>query len=158
MANFCSNCGSSVREDMTFCPSCGHALRKSSGASASYTDTASYETAQPQSSGIDAASAAVGALGTLVAVNLIGGLTRQLYYRGGRYYLDPYCMRPFGNPHLILGRRLLGRPFMPPPPPRPMMHRPPMPRGPFGGPRPPFGGPRGPRPPMGGPRGGRGRR
>lgn len=156
MANFCSNCGSSVREDMTFCPSCGHALRKTS-ASASYTDTASYETAQPQSSGIDAASAAVGALGTLVAVNLIGGLTQQLYYRGGRYYFDPYCRRPFGNPHLILGRRMLGRPFMPPPPPRPMMHRPPMGgfRPPMGGPRGPFGGPR---PPMGGPRGGRGRR
>lgn len=153
MANFCSNCGSSVNDSMTFCPACGHALHKSAATQSAAFDTAQSATyaAQPQNTGFDAGSAAIGALGTLVAVNLIGGLTRQLYFRGGRYYLDPYCRRPFGNPHLILGRRMLGRPFMPPPPPfvprPPMGMHPPMHRGPMS------------RPPMG-PRGGgwRGRR
>lgn len=81
------------------------------------------------------ASAAVGALGTLVAVSLLGGMTRQLYYYGGRYFLDPYCRRPFLSPHLIMGgHRPIGRP------PMGGMHGPGGPHGGFGG---PHGGPHG---------------
>jgi hypothetical protein len=84
-----------------------------------------------------------GILGTLVTVSLIGGLTRQLYYYGGRYFLDPYCRRPFGSPHLICGRYMGGH----------------MIGGPHGGPGGPrgggYGGPGGgPGGPRGGPGGG----
>lgn len=135
MANFCPACGSSLtNQAVNYCPYCGAQINASQ-------TTATY------SNGNDLSNV----LGTLVTVSLIGGLTRQLYYYGGRYFLDPYCRRPYGMPHRILhyhpvpprrfgGPRPLGRPMW-----RPM--------GPMGGPRPmgPMGGPRGPH----GPRGGR---
>ena len=130
MANYCSNCGTAVDASASFCPNCGTALN---GGAANTNTNAN-----------NAGSGLGTVLGTLVAVSLIGGLTRQLYYYNGRYFLDPYCRRPFMSPHLILGRH---RPFMR------GFHRGPMmggPRGPMGGPRGPMGGPRGP---MGGPRG-----
>ncbi len=120
MANYCPNCGTNVDNSASYCPNCGTMLN------ASYTNTTASANTTSTSTG--------DILGTLVAVSLIGGLTRQLYYYNGRYFLDPYCRRPFGSPHMILGR------------PRPMgMH--PMP--PHGGPR-GFGGSRG----FGGPHGG----
>lgn len=118
MANYCPNCGAAVDPSASYCSSCGAAVNGVAG------------TAAPSAAG-GIASAAMGALGTLVAVSLIGGATRRLYYYGGRYFLDPYCRRPFASPHLILGGpRFLGGP-------RPMggFH------GPMGGPR--GGGPRG---------------
>jgi hypothetical protein len=68
----------------------------------------------------------------LVTVSLIGGLTRRLYYYGGRYFLDPYCRRPYGSPHLICGGPMGGP------------HGGPM-GGPHGGPGGGHGGPGGPR-------------
>jgi hypothetical protein len=136
MANFCSNCGQAVTSSDTYCPSCGAQLN------GGVSNTANYSNAN---SGVaTGANTVSGILGTLVTVSLIGGLTRQLYYYGGRYFLDPYCHRPYGSPHLICGRPPMG--------------------GPMGGPRgghmggPMGGGPRGGGPrgggPMGGPRGG----
>lgn len=128
MANYCPNCGQSVDSAASFCPSCGAALN---GGSNTYNNTnAGYSNTAG-----NAFSAASGILGTLVAVSLVGGLTRQLYYYGGRYFLDPYCRRPFASPHLIMGPHRMIRPM-----------------GPVGGFRPPMGG--GFHGPMGGPRGG----
>lgn len=150
MANFCPNCGSSVNPNVMFCPVCGTALSGVSNTQYNNNQNYNYGYQHP----VDNTSSTIGTvLGTLVAVNLIGGLTRQLYYYGGRYYYDPYCRCPFMDMHRIMGRPrpmlrpMFGRPPMGPPP----MHRPPM-----GGHRPPMGRPPmgGPRPPMGGPRGG----
>lgn len=129
MANYCPNCGRSVDAGASFCSNCGAALNGNTNAQGS-----AYTSPSP------AASAAGGILGTLVAVSLIGGLTRRLYYYGGRYYLDPYCRRPFMDMHRIIGGpRFIG--------------------GPHGGPRGPMGlgGPGRPMGPggHGGPRGGR---
>lgn len=141
MANFCPNCGKQVNAGDRFCTECGTSLSGAASNNNTYTNN----------NGTGNASASdVGAiLGTLVAVSLIGGLTRQLYYYNGRYFYDPYCRRPFMSPHMILGRpRPCFRPgLMHRRPGHPM--RPPM--GPHGGgPRGPMGGgPRG-----GGPRGG----
>ncbi len=139
MANFCPNCGSQVTDKDSFCPNCGTPLTQTAGG-VQYTDNT-----QGVSTGAAAATgAAAGALGTLVAVTLASGLTRNLYYRGGRYFLDPYCRNPFmgaiRGPHRVIGGPAI-RPAA-----RPMGGR-------IGGARPmggaPRGGPRG-----GGPRGG----
>lgn len=148
MANFCPNCGRQVNAGDRFCAECGTSL---SG------NTSNNNNTYANNGGGTASTSGMGAiLGTLVAVSLIGGITRQLYYYNGRYFYDPYCRRSFMSPHMILGR------------PRPCFHpglmhrrpghpmRPPM--GPHGGgPRGPMGG--GPRGggfggPGGGPRGG----
>lgn len=104
MANYCPNCGASVNSGASFCSNCGAALN---GGSYSGESTASANNNSANTGNI---------LGTLVAVSLLGGLTRQLYYYNGRYFLDPYCRRPFGSPHMIVGRhRPMGmRPMMPP--------------------------------------------
>jgi hypothetical protein len=130
MANFCPNCGQNVSTSDRFCAACGAQLTGDTTAAKTYTDTSVNTTATTTNTTSDI-------LGTLVTVSLIGGLTRQLYYYGGRYFLDPYCHNPFMSPHLICGRHM-------PPPMRPM-------GGPHGGPM--GGGPRGGGP-MGGPRGG----
>ncbi|MCD7728390.1 MAG: zinc-ribbon domain-containing protein [Clostridia bacterium] len=130
MANYCSYCGASVSSNDSYCPNCGAALN------ASVNNNNNTQAASNTSSA--ATGAAAGILGTLVAVTLTTGLTRNLYYYGGRYYLDPYCRRPFvggiRGPHHMVG---------------------PGPRGPRGGPGPRggMGGPRGGGP-GGGPRGG----
>lgn len=177
MANFCPNCGSAVNQTDTFCPTCGSAIVGStSGLPAGVPINTPPPTRQYYQSVPPVQSTASNILGTLVAVNLINGLTRQLYYYGGRYYLDPYCRNPFLQMGMIVGRhrRIYRRhPIMPPPPhPLHRPHRPappppppisrafnrrpgPRPGGPMGGPRP--GGPGGPRPRgprPGGPRGG----
>lgn len=123
MANYCPNCGAAVSSGDSYCASCGAALR---GGAASGTSGAT-------SIGSAVAAGAAGALGTLVAVTLVGGLTRNLYYYGGRYFLDPFCRRPF------MGRIMGG--------PRPM----PRGMGPHGG----MGGPHGGMGPHGGGPGGR---
>lgn len=136
MANYCPNCGISVDSDAAFCKNCGTALNSS------YTNQNTTNNSSVNTGDI---------LGTLVAVSLVGGLTRQLYFYNGRYFLDPYCRRPF------VGPRIIGP------------HHPIGPRGPIGmrphhmggmhhgGHRGPggFGGPRGGGPGgFGGPRGG----
>ncbi len=142
MANFCPHCGSGLKAGATHCSSCG--------AGVCATDTA-YS--QPSNSyvNVNTSDIVADAVGTLVAVTLVGGLTRQLYYHGGRYYHDPMCHRPFVGRimgphrpiHIHIGHHApIGR-----------MH--PMgggPRGPIGRSRPLGGGPRGPM--GGGPRGG----
>jgi hypothetical protein len=131
MANYCPNCGNTVSADNRFCPSCGTSL--TGGTTGATTTTAA-------TGGTTAGlGTATGILGTLVTVSLIGGLTRQLYYYGGRYFLDPYCHRPFMSPHLICGRHM-------------GWHRP-MGGGPHGG-GPMGGGPHGGGPMGGGPHGG----
>lgn len=157
MANFCYSCGSSVDPNALFCPVCGAALNGTAQNGNQYQQP--VQSAPPVN---DAGSTMGSILGTLVAVNLIGGLTRQLYYYGGRYYLDPYCRRPFMDMHMIRGgHRPIHRP--PPPPPvgrPPVIGRPPIGRPPVGGPRPggPHHGPVGPRPGGPGPRPGGGPR
>ncbi len=104
MANYCSNCGASVSSGDMYCASCGAALNGSSS---------SARTSTGASVGGSIAAGVAGALGTLVAVNLVGGLTRNLYYYGGRYFLDPYCRRPFmgriiGAPRPMMGPRIGG--------------------------------------------------
>ncbi len=130
MANYCPNCGNQVNNGDSFCSSCGSSL---SGGS-SYTQNTTSSTSVGD------------ILGTLVAVSLVGGLTRDLYYYQGRYFLDPYCRRPFR------GARILGH--------HPM-HHPPMMGVPRGGMHhsPRMGAPRGGmgRPGGGSPRGGMGR-
>ncbi len=86
MANFCPHCGSGLKAGATHCSSCG--------AGVCTTDTA-YS--QPSNSyvNVNTSDIVADAVGTLVAVTLVGGLTRQLYYHGGRYYHDPMCHRPF---------------------------------------------------------------
>ena len=140
MANFCPNCGSALYDtNAAYCPTCGAAINSSA-----YTNSTAY-TGNTMNN-VEATVA--GALGTLVAVTIAGGITRQLYYRGGRYFLDPMCHNPFVG-------RIMG-PHRPLPPPHPMGGpRPPMgggPHGPMGGPRGPMGGPHG-GPRGGGPRG-----
>jgi hypothetical protein len=133
MANYCPNCGQTVSSGDRFCASCGTQLV--GGTTNNNTNYAATNTTSGTSNGVSSGlGTAAGILGTLVTVSLIGGLTRQLYYYGGRYFLDPYCRRPYMSPHLICGR-------------------PPM--GPMGG---PMGGPRGGGfgGPMGGPHGGPG--
>lgn len=132
MANYCPNCGTSVDTGASFCPNCGTAL---SGGSYTSNSTASTNNSATNAGNI---------LGTLVAVSLIGGLTRQLYYYNGRYFLDPYCRRPFGSPHMIIGRH------------RPIGMRPMHPHmgGGMRGPMRPHGGPHGGGFHGGGPRGG----
>lgn len=127
MGNYCPNCGINVDNDASYCKNCGTALNGNNNQNA-YTDNS-----------LNAGNI----LGTLVAVNLIGGLTRQLYFYNGRYFLDPYCRRPF------IGPRIIGP------------HRPIPPRGHIGmGPRPggmhrgPGGMHRGPGGFRGGPHGG----
>ena len=130
MANFCPYCGSGLKAGATHCSSCGAGVCATNDAKTNTSDSV------------------VGAVvGTLVAVTLAGGLTRQLYYHRGRYFIDPMCHNPFGGRiigphrpiHIHIGHHTsIGR-----------MH--PIgggPRGPLGRPR-PIGGPRG-----GGPRGG----
>lgn len=128
MANYCPNCGSSI-SGANYCPNCGAQINADGTAYGASTGSAA------SSAGTVAASV----LGTLVTVSLVNGLTRRLYYYGGRYFLDPYCRRPFGSPHMIMGG------------PRPVHGGMGMaPRG--GGMRGPGGG--GMRGPGGGPRGG----
>ena len=139
MANFCPYCGSGLKAGATHCSSCG------AGVSATNNSTNTQSTTVNINN--NASSAVADTVGTLVAVTLAGGLTRQLYYHCGRYYHDPMCHRPFvgsiiGPPrhiHIHVGpHRPMGRPH-------------PMPGGPhrpIGGPHPMGGGPRG-----GGPRG-----
>jgi hypothetical protein len=134
MANYCPNCGQSVSTSDRFCAACGASLDGSSTGGTAYSGTTATTTSGV-SSGLNTAT---GILGTLVTVSLIGGLTRQLYYYGGRYFLDPYCHRPYMTPHLICGR------------PMGMGMHPPM-GGPHGGPHGGMGGPHGG---MGGPHGG----
>lgn len=128
MANYCPNCGNQVNNGDSFCSNCGMAL----GGGTGYTNT------QNSSS-----TSAGDILGTLVAVSLVGGLTRELYFHNGRYFLDPYCRRPFR------GARILGHHPMHHP-----MHHPPMMGAHHGGMHhaPRMGAPRG-----GAPRGGMGR-
>ncbi len=130
MANFCPNCGNSVSSSDAYCPNCGCALNASGTAASSGTTSGSST-----GSGV-----AKGVVGTLVAVTLLNGLTRNLYYYGGRYYMDPYCRNPYMGG--IIGR------------PRPIGG--PRPHGPMiGGPRGGMGGPHGgPHGGMGGPHGG----
>jgi hypothetical protein len=130
MANYCPNCGQSVSLNDSFCSSCGTQLN-----GGTTTNNANYATTNTNSG----LGTAAGILGTLVTVSLLGGLTRQLYYYGGRYFLDPYCHRPYMTPHLICGR--------------PMGMHPPM-GGPHGGMGGPHGGMGGPHGGMGGPGGG----
>ncbi len=113
MANYCSNCGNSVESSATYCSNCGTALNGGPSISNSTGNNSGSAT-----------SAAGTILGTLVTVSLLGGLTRQLYYYNGRYFLDPYCRNPFVGPRILGHRRhMMG------------MHRGPMhPRGGFGGP------------------------
>ena len=86
MANFCPHCVSGLKAGATHC--------SSGGAGVCSTDTA-YS--QPSNSyvNVNTSDIVADAVGTLVAVTLVGGLTRQLYYHGGRYYHDPMCHRPF---------------------------------------------------------------
>ncbi len=118
MANYCSNCGSSVDSNDIYCKNCGSVLNNSSSGNQNNYSNNSVNTGN--------------ILGTLVAVNLIGGLTRQLYYYNGRYFLDPYCRRPFHGPRIIGPHHPIGHPGH-------MGMRVP-PRGGHGG---PHGGPRG---------------
>ncbi|MDE7071493.1 MAG: zinc ribbon domain-containing protein [Clostridia bacterium] len=159
MANFCPHCGSGLKAGATHCSSCGAGV------------CATNDTAYSQSSNtyvsVDTSDIVANAVGTLVAVTLVGGLTRQLYYHGGRYYHDPMCHRPFvgrimgphrtihihiGH-HAPIGRMhpMGGGPRGPIGRPRPLGGGP---RGPMGGPRPMGGGPHGGGPRGGGPRGG----
>ncbi len=137
MANYCPNCGNQVNNGDMYCSNCGNSLSGSTSYSSSNTATST--------------SGAGDILGTLVAVSLVGGLTRELYFHNGRYFLDPYCRRPFR------GARIIGHHPMHPP----IHHTPRMggPRGGFGSPH-GMGGPHGgaPRGGMGGPRGGMGGR
>ena len=89
MANFCPHCGSGLKAGATHCSSCG--------AGVCTTDTA-YS--QPSNSyvNVNTSDIVADAVGTLVAVTLVGGLTRQLYYHGGRYYHGPFVGRIMG-PH-----------------------------------------------------------
>jgi hypothetical protein len=130
MANYCPNCGQSVSVGDSYCSSCGAQL----AGGATNNNTAYANTNTNTTSGVNTAA---GILGTLVTVSLLGGLTRQLYYYGGRYFLDPYCHRPFLSPHLICGRHMG------------VYHGGPM-GGPHGG---PMGGPHGGGPHGGGPHG-----
>ncbi|MDE7301641.1 MAG: zinc ribbon domain-containing protein, partial [Clostridia bacterium] len=86
MANFCPNCGSTLTDTTAnYCPYCGAQINAAQ-TTASYSDNGDL----------------TNVLGTLVTVSLVGGLTRQLYYYGGRYFIDPYCRHPYGFPHRIL--------------------------------------------------------
>lgn len=112
MANYCPNCGNQVNNGDMYCSNCGNSL----SGGANYTNTST--------------STAGDIVGTLVAVSLASGITRELYFHHGRYFLDPYCRHPFGGPR-VLGHCPMG------------MHPPRM-HGPRGGaPRGGFGGPRG---------------
>ena len=82
MANFCPNCGSAVNQTDTFCPTCGSAIVGStSGLPAGVPINTPPPTQQYYQSVPPVQSTASNILGTLVAVNLINGLTRQLLLR-----------------------------------------------------------------------------
>ena len=105
MANFCPNCGSALSNpNAQYCPVCRAAI---------YQSTTTY--VNPAPTAYNTVNTVNAALGTLVAVTLAGGITRRLYYRGGRYFIDPMCRNPFVGrimgPHHIVPR--------PPPPPPP---------------------------------------
>lgn len=124
MANYCPNCGTNVNSTDSFCKNCGTALNNANV----------NQTTTNQSDNI---------LGTLVAVTLLGGITRQLYYYNGRYFLDPYCRNPFVGPRIMGPHRIIrprGHMGMHPGPrpggPRPGGPRPGGPGGFHGGPRP----------------------
>lgn len=116
---YCPNCGSNVGSG-NFCSMCGASLN-SNATNTNTTSTASN------------------ILGTVVAVSLLSGLTRQLYWHNGMYYYDPYCRRPFPMnmvmPGFRMGPRRIGG-FAPPGPGPGGIRRPgPGPHGGFGGPR-----------------------
>ena len=93
---YCKNCGKEINGDANFCPYCGCSIKS--------TTNQSYNESN-YNSNVNTTNAI---LGTLVTVVLLGGIRRQLYYWNGRYFLDPYCLRPFGFP-----RRIIGGPFGP---------------------------------------------
>lgn len=137
MANYCSNCGSKADNNASYCSNCGSPLNgTSSYASQTATTTSTSDI-----------------LGTLVAVSLVGGITRQLYYYNGRYFFDPYCRRPFVGPRIIGPHRPMGMPHGPAP--HGMFRGAPHGPGGFGGPHGGPGGFGGPHGGPGGPRGGR---
>ncbi len=96
MANYCSNCGNSVSSSASFCSNCGVSLNQDSS------------TSGINSSSNTTTSNGGNILGTLVAVSLFGGITRQLYYYNGRYFLDPYCRNPFIGPRILGHHRPMG--------------------------------------------------
>lgn len=96
MANYCPNCGNNVDSNASFCSNCGTALNGGANTNGN-TTTAN-----------DSSSTANKVLGTLVTVTLLGGLTRQLYYHNGRYFMDPYCRNPFMGPRIIGHHRHMG--------------------------------------------------
>lgn len=93
MANYCPNCGSSVNSNAAFCQSCGAQLNNSS-----YTNQQNTYSNNSNRSNIG------NIVGRLVTVSLLGGITRQLYYYRGRYFLDPHCRNPFVGPRIISHR------------------------------------------------------
>lgn len=97
MANYCPNCGTNVNNNAAFCQNCGNALNNSS-----YTNQQNTYNNNTSNSNIG------NIIVTLVTVSLLGGMTRQLYYYRGRYFLDPHCRQPFVGPRIIGHHRPIG--------------------------------------------------
>jgi hypothetical protein len=81
-ANFCSNCGASLTENMSHQPSM---MRNNSGNMSNMNNSL---------------------LANLVTVQLVNGLTKNVYENNGNYYSDKACRHKV-NPALIMG--VMGR-------------------------------------------------
>ena len=86
--NFCSNCGAKCNTNANFCSNCGMALNAQSP---------QRVTNNSMRNNLNSDSL----LGTLVTVQLINGLTKNLYEKNGDYYSDQACHHKF-NPAMIM--------------------------------------------------------
>lgn len=93
--NFCSNCGAKRTMKANFCSNCGTAFN--SGVSNQQSFSNNNENQNFGSNSM---------LGTLVTVQLLNGLTQNLYQRDGKYYQDQGCNHEV-NPAMIMG--VMGR-------------------------------------------------
>lgn len=88
--NYCSNCGFKCGKAANFCANCGMSLTGASQQGSIINNNANI------------GSGSNSLLGTLVTVQLINGMTKNLYENNGNYYTDKACKHQY-NPAMIMG-------------------------------------------------------
>ena len=93
--NFCPNCGSKCLIKANFCSNCGNSLNGTMQQQESLANN-NFHTGVGNNS----------LLGTMVTVQLVNGLTKNLYEQNGNYFTDKACRHQF-NPAMIMS--VMGR-------------------------------------------------